>query len=1114
MQGDAGQRKDRNLRRRPFLHYADIKTLHDEDAAVDAADQIGRKLLDLASQDGHLDVSNHLLDKDADFHPVDDIRHMPLHLASNEGYLDVVKHLLDKGSNVDTTDRIFGCTPLHLAAEKGQLDVVKILLDKGANIGHTPLHLASQNGYLDVVKHLIDKRANVNTTDWEHRTPIHFASQKGYLEVVKYLLDKVADVNRADERGHTPLHVASQGGYLDTVKYLLDQGADVNTTDEKGRTPLHVASQDGHLNVVKHLHDQGADLNTADETGHTPLHLASQKAHLDVVKYLLDQGADVNRTDEDGHTPLHLASCEGHLDVVKHILHEGVNVDTTDEKDQRLLLMTFQNGHLDVVEHLLNKGVNVNTTDEMDRRLLLLALQKRHLDVVKQILLKSADRSLAQVIDGKLLLMASQDGDIGVVKHLVDKGADVNTITKTGHTPLHLASYEGHLDVVKYLLAKDANVNSADEVVQSDFSTISIMKVEALHATAFGISNGTFRCQLTRRVIRHYICADLNTAEKIGRTSLLLASQKGHSGVVKHLLDKGADVNTAEKDGRTPLHLASHEGHLDVVKHLLDKGAKVNSLDEKRLVPLFLASQQGHVAVVKYLLDNGADVTIADQFGWTSLHRAAYCKHEDVAMLLVEAGADMNIETIDGKKPCDVSNDDNLSAILNLGRIRRCFGTNMVPILAQNPKTVRFLADSNLYATMRIIQQNPSKLYKHRNDPRILVAFTELDKVTSPYTEHSSHSNHKDILASKDTSGVFSIQPAIEVIRRTIRQLKNTSSDVVLTAKNILSLSKIPDESIATGVMVVRVLSFIIRHGIPTEDSNLLQVLKDIQRFYESTLQNTQTCKLMTHDFHRLAAIQDITVTIVRLQDRLCLAVEYLNVNLKLQVVGDVYDSTFGIENMMKTMRHIDECLAMILKNSNIREQADKFQELTIQMKRGLEYYIYQVEVGNIARNEEFEGQIEKCQYKIEETVRAMNNNKANKTRYSIDQIESWMLAYDDVDFNPLDITSALGRGGFGTVFRGEYHGQEVAVKRFDQIVIADSADLEELIVKEVKAWKEISHERYILTLIGVCTKVAVPILVCELCDTNIRRYVRNYPETLLPMACGLLSLHSTGIIH
>ncbi|KAH9128544.1 hypothetical protein AeMF1_001297 [Aphanomyces euteiches] len=179
--------------------------------------------------------------------------------------------------------------------------------------------------------------------------------------------------------------------------------------------------------------------------------------------------------------------------------------------------------------------------------------------------------------------------------------------------------------------------------------------------------------------------------------------------------------------------------------------------------------------------------------------------------------------------------------------------------------------------------------------------------------------------------------------------------------------------------MVARIVSYMVQQGIPTEDPNLLQVLKDIQSYWECTVQNKQTWKLMIHDINRLAVIQAITAKIIRLQDHLCLAVAYMSVDLKVQVVGDVCDSTIGIGNTMKTMHRIDECLASILKNPNAREQADKFQELTIQMKRGLEYYIEQVKVGNIVRNEEFEDQIEKCQSKIEETVSAMN--QSNKTR-------------------------------------------------------------------------------------------------------------------------------------
>ncbi|CAK4286799.1 unnamed protein product, partial [Aphanomyces euteiches] len=79
-------------------------------------------------------------------------------------------------------------------------------------------------------------------------------------------------------------------------------------------------------------------------------------------------------------------------------------------------------------------------------------------------------------------------------------------------------------------------------------------------------------------------------------------------------------------------------------------------------------------------------------------------------------------------------------------------------------------------------------------------------------------------------------------------------------------------------------------------------------------------------------------------------------------------------------------------------------------MKRGFEHYSRQLEVGNIARNVEFESQVKKCQNQIEDTVKDMSQK--NKSRYCIEKIESWMLSSDDIEFDPDNFNSALGRGG------------------------------------------------------------------------------------------------------
>ncbi|KAH9184563.1 hypothetical protein AeNC1_013461 [Aphanomyces euteiches] len=220
---------------------------------------------------------------------------------------------------------------------------------------------------------------------------------------------------------------------------------------------------------------------------------------------------------------------------------------------------------------------------------------------------------------------------------------------------------------------------------------------------------------------------------------------------------------------------------------------------------------------------------------------------------------------------------------------------------------------------------------------------------------------------------------------------------------------------------------------------------------------------------------------------------------------------------MMDKLENIDKCLEIVQKLPDHR-QTDAFVELLIQLQRGLEYYKRQVAFGNIQHSIDFENEVTFFRDKICSIIDGIYRARGISNGFLLDTIKPWILSSDEVEFDTNDQSMVLGRGGFATVFKGRYYGQAVAIKRFDQIVNMDSVGLEKMIAKEINGWKDISHERYILTLIGVCTKSPTPILVSELCRTNIRRYIRDRPEMLLPLvyqfACGLACIHKTNIIH
>ena len=82
---------------------------------------------------------------------------------------------------------------------------------------------------------------------------------------------------------------------------------------------------------------------------------------------------------------------------------------------------------------------------------------------------------------------------------------------------------------------------------------------------------------------------------------LYYAAREGQVDVVINMLDEGADINKAQILGYTPLIIASQNGHLEVVRILLERGADINKAMKNGATPLSMASREGNVEIVELL---------------------------------------------------------------------------------------------------------------------------------------------------------------------------------------------------------------------------------------------------------------------------------------------------------------------------------------------------------------------------------------------------------------------------------------------------------------------------------------------------------------------------------
>jgi hypothetical protein len=120
---------------------------------------------------------------------------------------------------------------------------------------------------------------------------------------------------------------------------------------------------------------------------------------------------------------------------------------------------------------------------------------------------------------------------------------------------------------------------------------------------------------------------------------------------VQAFLAQGLSADMKDVGGTPLLLTAAEKGHTRIVKILVDNGANPNVTDDRpgRSTPLTCAATNGDVESIRALLDHGARVDAPDAFGRTPLLLAAWVADRETVKLLIDSGADINYRTSEGK---------------------------------------------------------------------------------------------------------------------------------------------------------------------------------------------------------------------------------------------------------------------------------------------------------------------------------------------------------------------------------------------------------------------------------------------------------------------------------
>lgn len=445
-------------------------------------------------------------------------------------------------------------------------------------------------GDLNLCKSALDRGADLNVRNSDSWSALMLAALNGYIDITRLLLDKGAAIDLESSDGFTALMFASGNGNLDIVKLLLERQANIHHVSLYGESALSQAIYAGDNDLVELLEEKGASRELYNNN--RALLEAATADKLEQLETALKNGANINAIDpESGWTALMYAARDGDLEVTAFLLEKGALVDIIDYSDRTAYKIALENGYKELAA-LIKKYSQTNVRKKREPKK---ELSGKERWIESEIGLRMRDkpdlsgRKLDIIPYGDPVLLLEESGAEKLIAGRKGRWSKVDWKGRTGWV------FGGFL---------------SNAPVKSEKKTVDNGNNEKESASKSQLNSG-----------------------------LLNAAKVGNLKQVEKLLDDGADVNTLDKYGKTSLMLASISGKVEVVQLLLESGADPNIQAKNGGTALIMASFNNRKEIVELLIEHEADVNLADRSGKTALELALKKGYHSIANLLKRAGA-------------------------------------------------------------------------------------------------------------------------------------------------------------------------------------------------------------------------------------------------------------------------------------------------------------------------------------------------------------------------------------------------------------------------------------------------------------------------------------------